>query len=403
MSALDAVLSQRALLTYFQPIVSIKKHSTVGLEALSRGRNDGVLIEPSALFREALDLGRSDELDVLCREQALTEFDALADRRPGLMLFMNLEADQLTAGRFSASAFQRLVQSHGLKAQDIALELSAPSADRTPGLSAIVQTLQDFGFTVALEDVSASSSDQDLLLLLKPDIIKADQGLMRGLGQSLARQEQLRCLFNLGHRLGALCVAEAIETEEQAALSLELGADLLQGHLYGRASAPGQMALPLVQAAVDRSAARYKASWAGRMQSRRRENVRHMEVLDRLLKALYGESADRLDGVLADFVNAIASLECLYVMDAHGRQITPTVAWQHQRESVKSSLFAPAQMGADHSLKDYFLGLQLSARDRFVSDPYVSLASGNLCRTLTARFTDAEGAEAVLCVDIRSL
>lgn len=404
MSVLEAVLNDRAVVTHFQAIVSIKKHALVGLEALSRGRSQGAgLIDPQPLFHEAIDQGRSDELCAICREQALQEFASLQQRPAGLMLFLNLEADQLTAGRFSASAFLRQAQSVGLRAQDIALELSAPLASRTPGLRAVIETLQGFGFTVALEDVSASGSDQDLLPLLKPDIIKADQGLLHSLTQSPVRQEQLRGLFSLGHRLGALCVAEAVETEEQSALCLELGADLLQGHLYSRATAPAQLNLPIIQSAVDRSASRHKAMLAGRSQTRKRETIRHMEILGRLLKALEGEAPDRLESVLSSFVNAIASLECLYVMDAHGRQITPTVIWQHQASGPKSSLFAPAMQGADHGLKDYFLGLQLSDRDRFVSDPYVSLASGNVCRTLAARFSDANGDEAVLCVDIRSL
>jgi EAL domain-containing protein (putative c-di-GMP-specific phosphodiesterase class I) len=404
MPNLDAILQDRTLHTYFQPLVSVKKHAVVGLEALSRGpAQNGALIEPTQLFHDAAEAGRADELDALCREQSLQQFAALSSKPAGLMLFLNVEADQLGGGRFSASALQRLAQSFGLRAQDVALELSARPAQRTPGLRAVIETLQGFGFTVALEDVSASASDLGLLAALKPNIVKADQGLLHGLERDPVRQEQLRGLFALGHRLGALCVAEAVETEEQAALCLELGADLLQGHLYGRAVAPNQLQLPQVLAGVDRSAARYKASLSAKVQARQRESTRHGQILDKLLAALAEAPLGKLEGVLSSFVNAIASLECLYALDPQGRQISTTVSWQHQRSGATASLFAPAAPGADHSLKDYYLGLQSGEGERFVSEPYVSLATGNVCRTLTARFKAAGGEEGIVCVDIKSM
>lgn len=404
MASFDSLLQERRVQSHFQPIISVKKHALVGLEALSRGQGEGsALIEPLRLFSDAAAIGRSDELDALCREQALQQFAALPQRAPGLMLFMNVEADQLGGGRFSSSALQRLAQAHGLKPQDIALELSARPAERTPGLRAVVETLQGFGFTVALEDLNASAHELALLPQLRPDIVKADQGLLHGLDKDPVRQEQLRSLFNLAHRLGALCVAEAVETEEQAALALQLGADLLQGHLYGRPAAGPQMNLPQVQTQIDRSAARYKAGLAGRTQTQRRENLRHQQLLDKLLDAIAKAPLPGLEDVLSSFVNGIASLECLYAMDPQGRQITPTVAWQHQRHGLRASLFAPADAGADHSLKDYYLGLQLDGGTRYISEPYVSLASGNLCRTLAARFKAVDGDEGIVCVDIKTL
>lgn len=404
MPPVESILQERRVQSHFQPLISVKKHAVVALEALSRGQGEGAgLIEPAKLFQDAHALGRGDEMDALCREQALQHFAALTQRAPGLMLFINVEADQLGGGRFSASAFQRLAQAQGLKPQDIALELSARPAERTPGLRAIVETLQGFGFTVALEDLNASAHEMALLPLLRPDIVKADQGLLHGLEKDPVRQEQLRGLFNLAHRLGALCVAEAIETEDQATLALELGADLLQGHLYGRPCAGSQLNLAQVQSVIDRSAARYKAGLAGKTQTRRRESLRLEQLLDKLIAALEKAATPDLERVLSSFVNAIASLECLYAMDPHGRQSTATIAWQHQRQGARASLFAPAEAGADHSLKDYYLGLQLEGGGRYVSEPYVSLATGNLCRTLAARFKDADGAEGIVCVDIKTL
>ncbi len=397
-----AVLQERSVVTHFQPIVSIKKHAPVGLEALSRGLDQGVSLPPLQLFEAARGSGHEAELDALCRECALQQFAAIPKRPQGLMLFVNVQAEQLAAGRFSAAALQRLVHEQGLQTRDIALELSAQDAVRTPGLRAMVETLQGFGFTLAIEDLGPSAHELELLPLLKPDLIKADQALTARAEKDPVKQEQLRAVFALGHRQGALCVAERIETEEQAALALDLGADLLQGHLFGRPQAPKLLNPALVQAAVDRSAERYKAALAGRLQSRGRENLRHQELLQKLTAALAAKEPSGFEPVLKAFVQGNAGLECLYVLDKLGRQISDTVAWSAQKPGRPASLFAAAAPGTDHSLKDYYLGLQLSGQDRCISEPYVSLASGNLCRTLTARFSHAGGGEAILCVDMRS-
>ena len=56
------------------------------------------------------------------------------------------------------------------------------------------------------------------------------------------------------------------------------------------------------------------------------------------------------------------------------------------------------------SLKDYYLGLTLGTQDpTSISEQYVSLATGNLCRTLASRFNDASGKEYILCMDTRSV
>jgi hypothetical protein len=53
-------------------------------------------------------------------------------------------------------------------------------------------------------------------------------------------------------------------------------------------------------------------------------------------------------------------------------------------------------------LKDYYLGLEHTDELRFMSDPYVSLATGSVCRTVTARFNALNGQECIICMDIKT-
>jgi EAL domain-containing protein (putative c-di-GMP-specific phosphodiesterase class I) len=403
MPTLQEVLDHRMVVSHLQPLVSVKKRAVIGLEALARCNQRGPNIpDPLAMFSQAQDARLNDQLDQLCIEQALQAFISLPQRPEDLVLFLNLDATRLIRGLLSAQSISRAVEVAGLNPRDVVLEFSDRAAEQAPGLRPLVETLQSFGFSVALDDVDGSPGSLHRMALLKPDMVKADTALVHSLGQSPVQQEILGALCALSRRQGALIVAEGVETEDDASLCLEMGADLLQGFHYGRPAEADRVSLSLAQASAQRSAERLKANLTSRRRTRQREDERHLQLLDRIRKALESSERPGLGQVLESFVNAVASLECLYVLDAKGKQVTPTVVWRHQKEAQRSRIFAPAREGADHSLKDYYLGLTLQEQDLYLSEPYVSLATGNLCRTLTVRFKPLHGEDHVLCMDIRS-
>lgn len=401
--AIHDLIAAKAVTTHFQPIVSVKKRAVVGVEALSRGLDGPLrLYSPLQMFSWAQEASLVTELDDLCRATALQLFSAWPQRRPGLLLFLNLDASRLNQGQMSAMAVQHMVTGVGLRPQDVVLEFSDRDAAGAPGLRMLMETCQSFGFTVALTDLDGSPAGLRRVTELKPNIAKAEHSLVAGVHRDPVRQQLLRSLSALTRLHGGLTVAVGVETEDDASACLDQGADLLQGFHFGRPNSAQQLPMASFQASVERSASKAKAMAVGRAQMRQRENERHLKLLERILKALRGAHRDTFEACLAGFVNGVASLECLYVLDHQGFQVTSTVVWQHQKEAVRSQLFAPAPLGADHSLKDYFLSLTLSGQDLYVSDPYVSLATGNLCRTLTAGFGDEQGVGHVLCMDIRS-
>jgi EAL domain-containing protein (putative c-di-GMP-specific phosphodiesterase class I) len=400
--AIQDLISTNAVTTHFQPVVSVKKRSIIGVEALSRG-NDGPyrLLPPEQIFSWAEEAQLLDELDSLCKRSALQEFTKLTAKPEGLLLFLNLHAGRLISGQLSAMAVRRAVEDAGLRTQDVVLELSDREGE-APGLRSFIETCKSFGFTLAYDDLDGGSPGLKRLQNLRPDLVKADESLVRGISIDMVKQEQFRALASIARRLGALTVAEGIENEEDAAMCLELGADLMQGFHFGRPVGSATYPFPAVQSAVDRSAGRFKANLAGRAHGRSRENAKHLQLMDKMLTQMATLEPLEFDQSLLSFVNAVASVECLWAMNKAGQQVTRTVVWQHQRNEQRSTLFAPAVTGADHSLKDYYLGLALEDESRFMSEPYVSLATGSMCRTVAASFKAQDGLEYILCMDIKT-
>ena len=106
-----------------------------------------------------------------------------------------------------------------------------------------------------------------------------------------------------------------------------------------------------------------------------------------------------LDQALTGFIDQWEQIECLYVLNAKGVQISGTVCNPARLRKRKRFIYEPAHVGADHSLKEYYLPLRAGLQ-KFTTQPYISLASGNRCITISAAYKDRDNRSCILCADI---
>jgi EAL domain-containing protein (putative c-di-GMP-specific phosphodiesterase class I) len=104
-------------------------------------------------------------------------------------------------------------------------------------LLSVLEHFRSLGWRVALDDVGAGWNSLSLLAAVRPDVVKLDKALVQELPDEGARTV-VRATIELAHRLGAVVVAEGVETERLAEQVAELGADLGQGWLFGRPVRP---------------------------------------------------------------------------------------------------------------------------------------------------------------------
>jgi EAL domain-containing protein (putative c-di-GMP-specific phosphodiesterase class I) len=400
-SALREVLDSESLVSHFQPIVSVKKKRNVGAEALARARQGGMAVPPLMLFQWAQQEGNMLELDRLCRKKALQGFSEIAKSDPDLMLFLNFEVSILDEGVLGSGNLIKIVQELGIKPENVVIEINESRVAELSELQAFVVHHKAHGFLIALDDLGTGHSNLQRLATLKPDILKLDRSLIQGLGGDFFKKEIFKSLVSLAHNIGALVLAEGVETESEVSTSLGLGADLFQGFYFSRPVQASEWRPAGVKDVIERCAARNKDAIVRDMLRRRDESAKHHGLLMDLVKTLTGMAADAFDRTLSASVLRARDLECLYVVDASGIQVTRTVTMQYMRGRTRGLLFQPALPGTDHSMKDYYYGLVDAGLNRFITEPYVSLASGNLCRTLSCLFKGAEGKNYVLCMDVR--
>jgi len=222
-----------------QPAVRIDCGRVEFVEALARFRSEP-LRPPNAWFEEAFDVGLSAELETLVIGRALQTLELIPETAS---LSVNVSPAMLAHAdlrdRLGAAPAQRLI-----------LEITEHKA------VGCYQTLRDSlaplrsrGLRLAIDDAGAGYSSFRHILELRPDIIKLDMSLCRGLERDSARRALVSSLLSFSRAVGCEIVAEGVETEAELASLRRIGIMLAQGHLLARPTRPAPDEFALAGAA----------------------------------------------------------------------------------------------------------------------------------------------------------
>jgi EAL domain-containing protein (putative c-di-GMP-specific phosphodiesterase class I)/ActR/RegA family two-component response regulator len=231
LARIDTVLTERAIRMAFQPIADLGTGRVLGVEALARF-DQPPLRPPNVWFEEATTVGRGTALELAAVDTAL---HSLTQLPAGTFLSVNISPA-------SALAPQLLELLSGAAAERVVLELTehAPVEDYEPLMTAI-ERLRSCGVRFAVDDAGAGYAGLRHVLRLRPDILKLDTGLTRGVDHDPARRALATALVAFAEEIGATIVAEGIETEQELDTLRKLHIPWGQGYHLAR---PGPLAHP---------------------------------------------------------------------------------------------------------------------------------------------------------------
>jgi EAL domain-containing protein (putative c-di-GMP-specific phosphodiesterase class I) len=208
----------------FQPIVDLNTSSVIGVEALARFQCQPQR-SPDIWFAEAAQVDLSVELELAAIEAALAQLPDLPDD-----VLMSVNASPLTA--MSPGLVAALARSAGPR---VVLELTEHTRiDDYPTLLAALDELRWQGVRIAVDDAGAGYAGLHQILELRPDIIKLDVDITRGIDTDPVRRALAASLVSFGHDTGAVIVAEGVETAEELDTLGQLGVPWGQGFLLAR-------------------------------------------------------------------------------------------------------------------------------------------------------------------------
>lgn len=391
------IIRNNRIETHFQPILSARKKSVVGLEALSRGVDaERGLIPPKILFELANQQNLSLEFDRLCRDNALRRFREVCYDE-SLLLFLNLSTSVLDFGITGPDYLVEKINELGLSPENIAIEMLESEVTDTENLKRFVNACREHGFLIALDDVGIGYSNLDRILLVKPDILKIDRGLVQNIDGDYYKQELFKSLVVLAQKIGALVVAEGVETQEEALVCYDYGVDFFQGFYFAKPQTADSLMMEQPRSKVHEVAQAYRQSRIEKINLQSRKRKQYNQVLRRILVELQYVPAYSFEQKLRQIIKDHPMLEYLYILNSQGVQVTESIC--NSRVGCRGSrIFQAARKGADQSLKDYCLFIEAGARE-YVTEPYMSLATGKPCVTCAKVFQDIENQTYILCAD----
>jgi len=228
------MLSEDRLTVHFQPIVRVADPADVyAHECLMRGvGTDGSLVSPGTILAAARESEMLFQTDLAARLTAVRE---AARHGIGGNVFINFTPTAIYDPRFCLRATVEAVAEAGLDNGRVVFEITeAEDAEDVGHLKNIVDYYRGRGFRVAIDDVGSGYSSLNLLHQLRPDFVKLDIDLVRGVADDPYKAAVARKLLELARSLGVTTVAEGIETEDELQWVKAHGADYAQGYLIAR-------------------------------------------------------------------------------------------------------------------------------------------------------------------------
>lgn len=224
----QTVLEQRLLLIAFQPICALATGEVVGAEALSRFVTERAQ-PPDVWFAEAASVGLGTELELLAAQLALE-----AARKLPVHLYVSVN---LSPSTFLDPRVITLLDQCAIAPERIVLELTEHAAiSDYDAVKAVQKVLAERGIRIAIDDAGSGFASGQLILALRPEIIKLDRAIISGIDADPTRRAFAAAFAVFGSHVGATVLAEGIETVAELAALTAIGMHCGQGYLLGRPS-----------------------------------------------------------------------------------------------------------------------------------------------------------------------
>lgn len=233
---LRSAVRHKRLRVHYQPLVDLRDGQVLGVEALCRWTNNrGRAVRPDVFIPAAEHTGAiiavGREVLRLSTQQSNTWADT---HRDGLAMSVNVSTVQLCDPGF----VQRLTDLVGSKADrryQLCIEITETAIIADPvGALATLISLRALGACIALDDFGTGQSSLAYLAGLPIDIIKIDQSFVATVDVDPTSRALVDAVVHIASSLGAVTIAEGVETAGQLRALRELGCDIGQGYYLGR-------------------------------------------------------------------------------------------------------------------------------------------------------------------------
>nr|WP_288355083.1 GGDEF domain-containing phosphodiesterase [uncultured Pseudomonas sp.] len=229
-------LALNQLHVVYQPQISYRDHSVVGVEALLRWQHpQHGFVGPDLFIPLAEQNGSIISIGEWVLDQTCRQLREWHDQGYGeLRMAVNLSTVQLHHAELPR-VINNLMQMYRLPARSLELEVTETGLmeDITTAAQHLL-SLRRSGALIAIDDFGTGYSSLSYLKSLPLDKIKIDKSFVQDLLEDEDDATIVRAIIQLGKSLGMQVIAEGVETAEQEAYIIAQGCHEGQGYYYSR-------------------------------------------------------------------------------------------------------------------------------------------------------------------------
>lgn len=221
----------------FQPLVDLKAKEIFGYEALARGpEGQGV-----KWVMERVNPGNLYRFDQTCRVKAIQLAKAL-DLQGELSI--NFMPNAIYHPELCIRTTLAACREFDFPTDRINFEVNEmEQVTRPEKLLQIIETYRSFWFSTSFDDFGAGYAGLNLLADIRPNLIKIDIHLIRGIDQDRNRQIIVSRITQMAQDLQVRVLGEGVETAAESRTLQDMGIHLQQGFYFAK---PGFRCLPEV-------------------------------------------------------------------------------------------------------------------------------------------------------------
>lgn len=230
---LTGALARDELALYLQPIVSLRRGTLLGLEALVRWQHPTRgLIGPAQFIPVAEESGQIVEIGAWMLSAVCAELErwGTPDGRPAPPVALNVSPRELCEAGFGERIEAALAAS-GLPGERLVLEVAAAPSPAGEAAEALA-SLRARGVRIVLDRFGGEGAGLADLPRLPLDGLKVDRSLLPPAPGPAS--PIVTAVVELAHAMGLTITIPGVETEQQLALVRSLQVDATQGHLIAR-------------------------------------------------------------------------------------------------------------------------------------------------------------------------
>jgi EAL domain-containing protein (putative c-di-GMP-specific phosphodiesterase class I) len=199
---------------------------------------DGVIgsFDATRVLAAARAAGLTLQLDSHACHTAVSE---ASRHRISTKLFVNVTPSSLCDAGHGVAEAVRALEELRLSPHQIVFEMveCEPVTDWRM-LRKVLERYRECGFQFALDDFGAAYSSPVTLSELRPEYVKLDRALIRGVQSDPGRSSLAGRLLEAGRAFGAKIIAEGVETVGEYHWVLEQGVEYAQGFYISRPATP---------------------------------------------------------------------------------------------------------------------------------------------------------------------